>query len=64
VFFIHAKNNSLLETVPALLEKIRNFLGNELGAVVNDESTVEILRIVDAIFDLITSRSTSPAQAG
>ena len=37
VFLIDAEDDGFLEAVPALLEEIRDFLGDELGAVVDDE---------------------------
>jgi hypothetical protein len=53
MFLVDAKENGFLETVVALLEKIRNFLRNELGAVINDEGPVKILGVVDSVLDLI-----------
>lgn len=53
MLFVHAKNNGLLEAVVALLQEVRNFLGNELSAVVYYERPVEILRVVNAVFDLV-----------
>ena len=53
VFLIHAKHDGLLETVVAFLQEVGDFLGNELGAVVNDQGAVEILGVVDAVLDLI-----------
>ena len=37
----------------ALLEKVRDFPGNELGAVVNNEGAVKILGVIDTVLDLI-----------
>src|SRR5579863_2619682 len=54
MFLIHAKNDCFLEAVLALLEKIGDFLSNELGAVVNDDVAVEVFGVVDAVFDFVT----------
>ncbi len=53
MLFINAKHNRFLETVVALFQEVRDFLGNELGAVVDNEGTVEILGVVNAVFDLV-----------
>ena len=53
MFLIHAKENGLLEAISAFLEEIGDFLGNELRAVVNDDIAVEVLGVVNAVFDFI-----------
>ena len=53
MFLIHAKNDGLLEAVAAFFQEVGNLLGNELGAVVNDEGAVKVLDVVDAVLDLI-----------
>jgi hypothetical protein len=53
MFLIHAKDDGFLETVVALLQEVRDFLGNKFGTFVNDEGAVEIFNIVDAVLDLI-----------
>ena len=53
MFFIHAKDDGLLEAVAALLQEVGDLLGDELGAVVDDERAVEVLRVVDAVFDFV-----------
>ena len=53
VFLIHAKDDGFLETVAAFLQEVGDFLGDELGAVVDDEGAVEILRVVDPVFDFV-----------
>ena len=53
MFLIDAEDDGLLEAVAALLQEIGDLLGNQLGAVVDDERAVEILRVVDAVFDLL-----------
>ena len=53
MFLVHAEHNCFLVTIAALFQEVRNFLGDKLGAVINDERAVEILGVVDAVFDLI-----------
>ena len=53
VFGVHAEDDGLLEAVAALLEELGDLLGDELGAVVDDEGAVEILLVVDAVLDLV-----------
>ena len=53
MFLIHTKHDGFLETVVAFLQEIGNLLGNELGAVVNNERAVKILGVVKAVLDLI-----------
>jgi hypothetical protein len=53
MFLIHAKHDCFLETIAALFQKVRDFLGDKLGAVVNDERAVEILGVVYAVFNLV-----------
>ena len=53
MFLIDAKHDGLLEAVATFLKEIRNLLGNELGAVVNDEGAIKILGVVDPVFYFI-----------
>src|SRR5689334_21285253 len=53
MFLVHAKHDGFLETVVAVFEKIRDFLGNELGTVIDDEGAVKILGVIDTVLDLI-----------
>ena len=53
MFLVHAKENGFLEAVPAFLQEIRDFLGDELGTVVNDNVPVDVLGVVNAVFDFI-----------
>ena len=53
VFFVHAKDDGLLEAVAAFLQEIRDLLRDKLRAVVDDEGAVEVLRVVDAVLDLV-----------
>ena len=53
MFLVDAEDDGLLEPVAALLEELRYPLRNQLGAVVDDESAVKILGVVEAIIDLI-----------
>ena len=53
VFLIDAEDDGLLEAVAALLQELGDLLGDELGAVVDDERAVEILLVVDAVLDLV-----------
>ena len=53
VLGIHAEDDGLLEAVAAFLEELGDPLGDELGALVDDEDSVEILLVVDAVLDLV-----------
>lgn len=50
---IDAKDDRLLEGVAAFLEELAYRVGDACGALVDDESAVEILLIVVAVFDLM-----------
>ena len=50
---IDAEDDGLLEAVAAFLQEVGDFLGDELGAVVDDQRAVEILGVVDAVLDLV-----------
>ena len=52
VLLIDAENDRFLETVPAFLQKLRDFPGYELGPVIQNQGAVEILGVVDSVLDL------------
>jgi len=49
MFGIDAENDRLLETVSALFEVIRNPLGDPLSASINDNASVKVFDVVDAV---------------
>ena len=53
MLLIDAEDDGLLEAVAALLEELGDLLGDQLGAVVEDQRAVEILLVVDAVLDLV-----------
>ncbi len=53
MLLIYAKHDGFLETVVAFFQEVGDFLGDELGAVVNYESAVKILGVVDTILNLV-----------
>ena len=53
VLFVHAEHDGLLEPVAALLEKLSDLLGHQLGAVIDHQCPVEVLGIVNAVFDFV-----------
>ena len=53
MFGIDAEDDGFLEAVAALLEEFRHFAGDEFGAVVEHQRAVEILVVVDAVFDFL-----------
>jgi hypothetical protein len=55
VFLVLAEYDRLLEAVAALLQKLGDFLGDELGAIVQHQRAVEILGVVDAVLDLLAA---------
>ena len=65
MFLIHAEDDGFLEAVAALLEEVGHLFGDELRAVVNDEVAVEILGVVDAVFDFVAvAVECPPSRAG
>ena len=50
---VDAEDDGLLEAVAALLEELGDPLGDELGAVVDDQRAVEVLLVVDPVLDLV-----------
>ena len=60
MLLIDAEDDGLLEAVAAFLQELGDLLGDQLGAVIDDERAVEILGVVDAVFDLLPSRSSLP----
>ena len=52
MLLVHAEDDGLLEAIAALPQEVGHLPGDELGAVVDDESPVEILLVVDAVLDL------------
>ena len=56
VLGIDAEDDGLLEAVAAFLQELGDLSGDELGALVDDEVPVEILLVVDAVFDLVAVR--------
>ena len=50
---VDAEHDGLLEAVAALLQEVRDLLGDQLRAVVDDERPVEVLLVVDAVLDLV-----------
>ena len=56
VLLIDAEDDGLLEAVAAFLQELGDLLRDELGAVVEHERAVEILRVVDAVLDLVRRR--------
>ena len=53
VLLVDAEDDRLLEPVAALLQELGDALGDELGALVDDQRAVEILLVVDAVGDLL-----------
>ena len=53
MLLIDAEDDGLLEAVAALLEELGDLLGDQLGAVVDDQRAVEVLLVVDAVLDLV-----------
>ena len=53
MLLIDAEDDGLLEAVAAFLEELGDLLRDQLGAVVEHEGAVEILRVVDAVLDLV-----------
>ena len=53
MFFIHAKDDGFLETVATLFEEIRNFLCDQLCAVIDNERAIEVSGVINAVLDLI-----------
>ena len=53
VLVVDAEDDGLLEAVAALLEELGDLAGDQLGALVDDERAVEVLLVVDAVFDLL-----------
>src|SRR6202035_1799388 len=49
MFLVYAEQNRLLVSVPALLKELGHALGDELGAVINNEGSVEVSLIRNAI---------------
>ena len=60
VLLIDAEDDGLLEAVAALLQELGDLLGDQLGAVVEHQRAVEVLGVVDAVLDLLASRSSWP----
>ena len=50
---IDTEYDGLLEAVAAFFEELSDLLGDELGAVVENEGAVEVLLIINAVFDLV-----------
>ena len=53
MLLVDAEDDGLLEAVAAFLEELGDLLGDQLGAVVDDEGAVEVLLVVDAVLDLV-----------
>ena len=53
VFLVHAENNRFLETVSAFLQERRDLSGHELGPLIQDQSAVEVLDVVDVVLNLL-----------
>ncbi len=53
VFGIHTEDDGFLEAVAAFFEELGHLPGDTLGALVDDQITVEVLLVVDAVFDLV-----------
>src|SRR3546814_4633061 len=53
MLLIYSEDDSLLVTVAAFLEELRYLFGDELGAIIQHQVPVEILGVVDAVFDLV-----------
>jgi hypothetical protein len=53
VFFVDTEHDRLLHPVAGGLQKLRHLAGHELRAVVEHERAVEILLVVDPVFDLV-----------
>jgi hypothetical protein len=53
MFLIYAEDDCLLHAVATFLEELCDALGNQFGAIVDHQSAVEILGVVDAVFDLV-----------
>ena len=54
MFLIDAEHDGLLEAISAFLQKIRDFLGDQFRAVVDDEGAIKVLRVIDPVFDFVT----------
>ena len=50
---VHAEDDGLLEAVAAFLQELGDLCGDALGALVDDQIAVEVLLVVDAVFDLL-----------
>ena len=53
MLLVDAEDDRLLEAVAALLEELGDPLGDQLGALVDDERPVEVRLVVDAVGDLL-----------
>ena len=62
---IDAEDDGLLEAVAAFLEELGDLLGDQLGALVDDQRAVEVLLVVDAVLDLVAvAVELAPSRAG
>ena len=53
VFLVDTEEDRLLEAVSAFLEELGDSLGDQLGAVIDDERPIEVLLVVDPVRDLL-----------
>jgi hypothetical protein len=62
MFLVHAEYDGLLEAVAAFLQKLRDLLRDNLGAVVEHERVVKVLGVVDAVLDLLSYGARKPSR--
>ena len=53
VFLVHAEDDRLLEAIAAFLQIPGDLASHQLGAFVQDQSAVEVLEVVETVFDLV-----------
>ena len=51
VLLVNAENDRFLELVPAFLQKLRDFPGDEFGSVIQNQRAVEVFGVVDSVLD-------------
>ena len=53
VFLVDAEDDRLLEAIAAFLQIPGDLASHQLGAFVQDQSAVEVLEVVETVFDLV-----------
>ena len=53
VFGVDAEHDRFLEAIPALFQQVGNLPGYQLGPIIDHERPIEVLLVVDPIFDFV-----------